>query len=180
MSKKPRGSGTDGTPPMIAVEGQVRMLDGFFEHLDERIGIAVREAVASAMSEVKLPTASVQAGGGAARVERDDGVELAADERKAARGARQTLESKLGLDDGQGMIDTKSFARFLAVSPRALYSLMAEGALPKPVSLAGRIRRWSIEEVLAWVMEGCPREEHWKRSRVLALRKYRDLVLSKK
>lgn len=103
------------------------------------------------------------------------GLALAGDERERAGQARR---GSLGLmlNKGQGMIDSKSLAVFLDISHRSVYTLVGEGAIPGPIELAGRIKRWSVEEILAWVMNGCPRAEHWKRKRVAAIRDHRLLA----
>lgn len=74
------------------------------------------------------------------------------------------------------MVDGKTLAAFLDISYRALYKLMAEGALPEPVAHIGNIKRWSTEKLMAWVLIGCPRIEDWKRKRIQAIRDYRALA----
>jgi predicted DNA-binding transcriptional regulator AlpA len=74
------------------------------------------------------------------------------------------------IQEGQGMIDAKALARFLDVSYRCLYRLMAEGALPAPITLGGRSKRWSLEEIMAWVFQGCPPSDRWRMVRTEALR----------
>jgi predicted DNA-binding transcriptional regulator AlpA len=80
------------------------------------------------------------------------------------------------IKDGQGMIDAKALAKFLDVSYRFLYRLMAEGALPTPVTLGGRSKRWPLEEIMAWVFHGCAPGDRWRMIRTAAMREYRSSI----
>jgi predicted DNA-binding transcriptional regulator AlpA len=99
-------------------------------------------------------------------------VDLPAAQQAAAETARAHSGLQFGLKDGQGLADARTVARFLDVSGRSLYKLMAVQAMPPPISL-GRSKRWIVEEILAWVYAGCPNQDRWKRTKILAIRDYR-------
>jgi predicted DNA-binding transcriptional regulator AlpA len=160
----------------LAVSGEVQVTETFFHHLDERIRESVGSAMADALDRLQnqlstlAPSQQQSKAGG--------GLKLAQGEAERAKNARGGSLG-LKLNEGQGMIDGKALAIFLDISYRALYRLMAEGAIPDSISLGGRMKRWSVEDILAWVMNGCPRAEHWKRRRVQAIRDYRELSSTK-
>jgi predicted DNA-binding transcriptional regulator AlpA len=63
-------------------------------------------------------------------------------------------------DEACLLIDIKDLARLLAVSPRHVFQLNKQQLLPEPVRL-GRLVRWSLAEVRAWVAAGCPPRREW-------------------
>ena len=48
----------------------------------------------------------------------------------------------------------------LGLSARAVWRLLASGALPRPVKL-GRATRWRRREIEAWCERGCPSRDVW-------------------
>ncbi len=63
----------------------------------------------------------------------------------------------------QGMMDVKEMARFLHISIVTLYKLISLGRVPAPVKL-GRRTLWPVENVKAWVAEGCPQPQEKKQN----------------
>jgi len=161
----------------LSLAGEVRVSESFFERLAERIEACIHTAVSESVEERLRERADPKAAE-SERVPANPGLKLTDGERGLAASLRRGT-CGLNLENGQGMIDAKAMASFLDISQRAFYRLMSEGAVPKPASLGGRIKRWPIEEVLAWVMNGCPREENWQRCRVRAIRDYRVLLNGK-
>ncbi len=62
------------------------------------------------------------------------------------------------------LIDAEEVARLLHVSRSTFYSLDASGRVPRGVKL-GRLRRWSRNELCAWIAEGCPPRVRWEAMR---------------
>lgn len=91
---------------------------------------------------------------------RDDGVRLSEVDRLKALDLRTALllgkvPEKAGL-----LIDVKTTAKLLNISGRHLYRLIAEKAVPEPVRL-GKLNRWRLGELLAWIEAGCPPQHLW-------------------
>lgn len=61
-------------------------------------------------------------------------------------------------------IDRLGLARMLGISERQVSRLSDAGKLPQALSLGG-CKRWSIEEIEAWVRAGCPRRAQWENLR---------------
>lgn len=59
------------------------------------------------------------------------------------------------------LIDVKTTAQLLNVSPRTLYRLDQLEAVPPPVRIAGRLIRWRLGEIIAWMDAGCPTRRSW-------------------
>lgn len=73
------------------------------------------------------------------------------------------------LDESVLLIPAPDLAMRLSVSRRTLHMLVATGAMPKPVHL-GRRALWRVEEIEAWVRDGCPPIERWERTRSLPMK----------
>ncbi|MEM1061877.1 MAG: helix-turn-helix domain-containing protein, partial [Planctomycetota bacterium] len=56
----------------------------------------------------------------------------------------------------RALITAAEFAGLLGISPRTLWRLLARGELIEPIRLGGNTR-WRLEEVDAWIAEGCPK-----------------------
>jgi predicted DNA-binding transcriptional regulator AlpA len=69
--------------------------------------------------------------------------------------------------DGALLVDVHGVGRLLNCSARHCEDLAREGALPEPVKL-GRLRRWRISEIRAWVEAGCPNRQAWEAMRKAA------------
>ena len=52
-------------------------------------------------------------------------------------------------------VSIKSLAKMLDVSVRHVERMQAAGKLPPPIRL-GRSKRWRIEDIFAWLDDGCP------------------------
>jgi predicted DNA-binding transcriptional regulator AlpA len=114
--------------------------------------------------------ASVKAGGdlvpGAATSPKalTPGVSLDAQERLKAADLRTALLMGKIPEDAGLLIDTKMAARLLNVSARTLYRLHQLGATPDPVRIGGKIIRFRLAELLAWIEADCPPKKHWSYS----------------
>jgi len=71
--------------------------------------------------------------------------------------------------DKAGLVDSNRVAELLAVSPRTVWALTSQGAIPKPVRL-GRCVRWLEDEIHAWLRAGCPPRQRWETLRKKAVR----------
>ena len=69
------------------------------------------------------------------------------------------------------LIKAESAAKLCEVSLRTWRRLEAEGNVPIPVHVGGRIKRYSRSEVLAWVESGCPSRDKWKNIREIEQRR---------
>lgn len=154
---------------MLTLTGQVTLTNIFLAQLREDIGKALRDALEKHLTGVN--TASLIS----SKPETPDidrGIQLSEAERTAAARARTHSGVKLGLKDGQGLVDTKTLARFLDISPRTLFKMMVTHEMPTPISF-GRTKRWVMEEIQAWVYAGCPGEQRWNHTKKLAIRDFR-------
>jgi predicted DNA-binding transcriptional regulator AlpA len=61
-------------------------------------------------------------------------------------------------------VDRLGLARMLGISLRQVYRLDDAGKLP-PALVLGTCKRWSIEEVEAWVRAGAPPRRVWQNLR---------------
>ncbi len=57
-------------------------------------------------------------------------------------------------------VDAAGLAMMLDVSERQIARLDSGGKLPTPLAL-GRCKRWSLQEVKAWVAAGAPERRRW-------------------
>lgn len=83
----------------------------------------------------------------------------ATDKLKAADLRMALLLGKIPEDAGL-LIDAKTFARLLSISPRTLSRLIDLKAVPQPVNL-GRLMRWRLADVLEWIEADCPSQQSW-------------------
>lgn len=65
------------------------------------------------------------------------------------------------LDQTSLLVKAETAAKLCGVSLRTWRRLEAEGNVPKPVLLGGRIKRYCRIEMLAWAESGCPSREQW-------------------
>lgn len=88
------------------------------------------------------------------------GTELKAkDKLKAADLRIALLMGKIPEDAGL-LIDAKTFAQLLSISPRTLSRLIDLKAVPMPLHL-GRLVRWPLADVLEWIEADCPSQQSW-------------------
>jgi predicted DNA-binding transcriptional regulator AlpA len=157
---------------MLAVEGQASLTEEFFQYLDQSINTAVRTAVSEAMKELQTNLPQLQSTTSTQPAHpRPVCADITPEDQQKAAEALADRGLKLGLKDGQTMIDYKVLARLLDVSPRTIYSLVADakvhqyiatGRIPLPIKLGlGGCPRWSVLELLEWVQAGCPRRTQW-------------------
>lgn len=58
--------------------------------------------------------------------------------------------------DASGLLSRDQLADYLQVDRRTLQRLEREGALPRPLRIAGRIDRWRQQDIDAWLQSGAP------------------------
>ena len=100
------------------------------------------------------------------------GMQLSKEERFKAADLRTALLMGKIPDDAGLLIDVKTAASLLNVSPRTLYRLHSVGATPDPVRI-GRLVRFRLAELLAWIEADCPPKKHWSYSPTAAQPKRR-------
>lgn len=74
-------------------------------------------------------------------------------------------------DDPALLLTAAAAAQLCGVSLRTWRRFEAEGMVPRPVLLGGRIRRYRRTELLAWMEAGCPSVEQWQNIRQVELRR---------
>ena len=85
------------------------------------------------------------------------GIDLPESEKLRAADLRTALLlGKVPPDTGL-LIDLKTTAKLLDVSPRTLHRLVELNAVPKPVKLGGLVR-WQLADIIEWLDDGCPSE----------------------
>ena len=57
-------------------------------------------------------------------------------------------------------VDTPELAKRLGVSAATVHSMDKLGTLPTPVRF-GRCKRWSVDEIKAWLAAGAPKRAEW-------------------
>lgn len=68
----------------------------------------------------------------------------------------ETRMGDVDADDAELLLDVKTAAKLLAISPDHLRRLSLSGQAPQPMRL-GRAVRYRRAELEQWVAEGCPR-----------------------
>ena len=71
------------------------------------------------------------------------------------------------------LVDAAALAALLDVSERQVHRLDDGGNLPAPIML-GRCKRWSVEEVRAWLASGAPPRSRWNLRTALASPRERE------
>lgn len=59
------------------------------------------------------------------------------------------------------LVGAELAGRLCGVSGRTWTRMAASGEIPRPLRL-GRLRRWSVDELRAWVAASCPSRERWQ------------------
>jgi predicted DNA-binding transcriptional regulator AlpA len=59
-------------------------------------------------------------------------------------------------------VTANELALAIAVSPRHVWHLNAEGKLPRPIRLGTSVR-WNVSEIAAWLDCGCPDLKTWEK-----------------
>ncbi|TVS20978.1 MAG: DNA-binding protein [Planctomycetaceae bacterium] len=65
-----------------------------------------------------------------------------------------SMTNRNGTETCQILVDTSQAAEMLGISRRKLAQLIATGVIPS--RKIGRLRRFSVAELQAWVTDGCP------------------------
>jgi predicted DNA-binding transcriptional regulator AlpA len=60
----------------------------------------------------------------------------------------------------QLVVDDEGLAALLGVSARTIHRLDSAGRIPQAIAL-GRCKRWSVDEIRAWIRDGAPRRREW-------------------
>lgn len=61
----------------------------------------------------------------------------------------------LSVDEKAALLDIRQTARLCGFSEKHVRRLSSSGRMPPPIRL-GRVVRWSRNELLDWIAEGCP------------------------
>jgi hypothetical protein len=69
-------------------------------------------------------------------------------------------------------VDLRGLAMMLCVSLSSAKTLRTDGKLPSPCLEHGRIIRWSVDEVRAWIVAGCPGRILWNQIKEASIRKF--------
>ncbi len=60
------------------------------------------------------------------------------------------------------LVDAAEAARLCGVSRATWFGWQAAGMIPRPVIRRGRVRRWAVSEITAWLNAGAPSAERWQ------------------
>jgi excisionase family DNA binding protein len=134
-------------------------------HVDRIVG-QLREGITKAISEelAAFKTSQTRIGSGSSLPPSPPaGVSLSDQERVKAVDLRTALLLGEVPDDAGLLIDVKTATRLLNVSSRTLYLLHDLGMTPSPVRI-GRLVRFRLAELLAWIEADCPPKKHWSYS----------------
>lgn len=55
----------------------------------------------------------------------------------------------------ESLLDVKTLANVLGVSPRTIWNMRDAGRVPEPVKV-GRLCRWPSSRIDDWIRAGCP------------------------
>lgn len=132
------------------------LISQFGQRLEETVPHAVSKELAAWKSAADRPVASVSNPKTAT-----SGVALTDQERFKAAELRTALLLGKIPDEAGLLIDTKAAARLLNMSARTLYRLHQLEAIPAPVRIGGKIVRFRVAELLAWIEADCPPRKHW-------------------
>ena len=78
------------------------------------------------------------------------------------------MTRKRALSEGGGVrsvvYDVEQVACLLQISVRQVWRLSADGTMPPPMTF-GRLKRWSREQLEAWIRAGAPPWAEWGKDR---------------
>ena len=60
------------------------------------------------------------------------------------------------------LVDAAGAARLLSIGRTSFFGLLTAGRVPRAVLRAGRIVRWDVQELQAWIRAGCPSRDRWE------------------
>lgn len=64
--------------------------------------------------------------------------------------------------------NAKDSAAICGVSRAQWFKLHSTGRIPAPVRLGAKAPRWIIDELKAWMAEGCPNRADWEKAKAAA------------
>jgi excisionase family DNA binding protein len=166
VAARPTGKSAQPIPLSLSIDqaSVTKFLDFVREALEPMIATALRH-VHPATSLPQQPAEPPRPQSTEAK-----GVKLKPTEQtKAAELRIALLMGKIPEDTGL-LIDTRTFARLLNISPRHVCRLLDEKAIPGPVRL-GRLLRWRLAEILEWIEADCPPQKVWDYKRQESSRK---------
>jgi predicted DNA-binding transcriptional regulator AlpA len=131
--------------------------------VSDNLAVLVEAAVQSAMEKARpaqleeprspsMPSQSTSAG-----------VSLTPLDKTSARELRAAYLLGHLPENGSLLIDTKQVSKLLNISPRTIFRLHQEKAMPEPIRLGTRIQ-WRVRELIEWVEADCPPQRSWKYS----------------
>ncbi len=59
--------------------------------------------------------------------------------------------------DAPLLLDVQRVAQLLGVSPRHVWRVVDSGHFPAPISMGGKLKRWSLQEVQDWIVDQAAR-----------------------
>jgi len=62
------------------------------------------------------------------------------------------------------LVTAQEVARLLNVSTRSLWRMRSAGDIPSPIKLGSAVR-WRLDEVKAWIANGCPKPNAARKER---------------
>lgn len=140
-----------------------RSINALVTQISQRLEEAVSEAVVQKLASFK-PNESQQAAPTTGTNMSKHGVQVSDHERLKATDLRTALLLGKVPEDAGLLIDTKTTAQLLNFSPRTLTRLHQLGAVPDPVRIGGKIIRWRLGVLLAWIEADCPPTKYWSYS----------------
>lgn len=126
----------------------------------ESVKIGVQEKMDSMHKLVQEVLAALEMSEKPKRESSSGWVEVSKDERRKAGELRVALLLGKVPESAGLLIDAKVTADLLNISSRTLYRLEDLQAIPQPVRL-GKLIRWRLAELLAWIDAGCPQRRAW-------------------
>ena len=57
------------------------------------------------------------------------------------------------------LLTVKEVAELLAISQRTVWKFSVSGKLPAPITIGGKIKRWSRKSVMQWIEKGAELSE---------------------
>ena len=145
-------------PALIANIGQ-SFVDGQFERLHEMIQGIVSHEISALRETLEVMLKSIVPSEPQAK-----GSHVTSEDRGKAKDLRTALLIGKIPESAGLLVDVKTAASLLNVSPRTLFRLNDLQAIPEPVRF-GRLVRWQLAEILEWLDAGCPSRKHWSASK---------------
>jgi predicted DNA-binding transcriptional regulator AlpA len=123
----------------------------------------ILDEIVQRLTAIETALSSVATSAPAPVVEKPTGgVNVSNAERLKAADLRTALLLGKVPDTAGLLIDTRTTARLLSISSRTLKRMDELQVLPEPVRIGGKLVRWRLAEILAWMDAGCPNRKFWK------------------